>query len=526
MIFRTAATSAAIAIGLAVVGAVAGPQWDPEPVGEHLRPTTSDTQIGDAPQGVAPVGTYEVREEPVTVHLDGVEVDGLLRMPEGAPEDVPGLVFVHGAGTGKASHAFTEAATSLASAGIATLVPDKRLDTYSTRHRDYIAMAADYLRSVDLLRDTPGVDPARVGVYSESEGTWVSPVMAVEDRRIAFQVLVSAPVVPPRQQAAYAVGNYLQNTDVPESVFRAIPRAVGMKLPGGGFEYADFDVRPWLERQESPILVVYGTNDASMPLEQGARQVIADTATGPDPGVTVRFYEGANHGMRVDGGLHENFARDVSTWIFGLPGTAHAQPRVAGAAPNQVYLAASVPQPQWYGNGDIVLGAVIGAAGLFVLGGVVLGSMAVARRVGSRRRPAPTARLIPGLAGPTATLATGAALTTAGLVLYLVAVARLALDYEKDALVVQGGWVGVRLLGLVTVVAAAVLLERVRDADGRVAGRPVVAAPGVTEPGPDTRPAARGVGVVAVSAAFWAIVGGSVALLVTLAYWGVYQLGI
>ena len=55
--------------------------------------------------------------------------------------------------------------------------------------------------------------------------------MTAEDPGLAFSVLVSAPVVPPRQQAAFAVDSYLRNTDVPQAVFRAIPRAVGLRVP-------------------------------------------------------------------------------------------------------------------------------------------------------------------------------------------------------------------------------------------------------------------------------------------------------
>jgi hypothetical protein len=85
-------------------------------------------------------------------------------------------------------------------------------------------------------------------------------------------------------------------------------------------------------------------------------------------------------------------------------------------------------------------------------------------------------------------------------------VARLALDYERDGWVVHGGWLGVRLLGLAAVVTGAVLLRRIRDVraerDQRVA---------------------RG---VAAGVALWSLSTGALILLVTLAYWGVYQLGI
>lgn len=101
----------------------------------------------------------------MTIRLDGATVGGILREPVDAGDDLPGVVFVHGAGTGLATEAFVDVAADLASAGVVTLVPDKRLDTYTTRHRDYEAMARDYERSVDLLRTRPGVDPDQVGLY-------------------------------------------------------------------------------------------------------------------------------------------------------------------------------------------------------------------------------------------------------------------------------------------------------------------------------------------------------------------------
>jgi dienelactone hydrolase len=526
VIFRTVATSAAVLVALALTGAVAGPVWEPAPVTSHLRLGSTSTAIGGALSGGGEPGDHEVRESEVTIPLaDGREVGGLLREPvDAGSEDRPGIVFVHGAGTGKAVDAFTLAATALASAGITTLVPDKRLDNYSTRHRDYEAMARDYAHSVSYLREVPGVDPDEIGLYAESEGAWVSPVMMVDDPRLAFQILVSAPVVPPRQQAAYAVDNYLRNTDVPAGVFRAIPRAVGMKLPGGGFEYADFEVRPWLEQQDDPILAVYGTNDASMPLEQGTQELL-DTAGD----VTVRFYDHANHGINVETPdglvLHPDFATDVADWVLGLPATASAQPQLAGAQPRQDYLAAPVPQPQWYGDGDWLVGVVITAAGLLLVGPLLVGGTALAGRLARRRSGHAGTHLALGLRAPLAGLAIGAVVTTVGLAVYLAAVARLALDYEKNALVVQGGWIGVRLLGIATVVAAALLINRLRDLRGRVV-RPAGAGTGTGTAQRITVAEKAGAAGVVVRVGFWATVLGATALLVTLAYWGAYQLGI
>ncbi len=512
--YRVLASTALGVVVLAGLGAVMGPQWDPVPLTDPLTVQTSSTAVGDAP----PARTYDVETSVVEVQLDGATVQAQVSVPVGLDEPAPGVVFVHGAGTGRFEVAFVEQARALAASGVVAMVPDKRLDTYTTRHRDYVQMAADYRASVDVLRARDDVDADRVGIYAESEGGWIAPVMAAEDPDLGFVVLVSSPVVPPREQAAFAVDSYLRNTGVPHGVFRAIPRAVGMSLPGGGFEYADFDVTPYQRRMTQPVLVVYGTGDASMPTVQGAEQIIRDTAIGGNGDVTVRYYEGANHGIRVGGDVSAQFLADLSGWVRGLPGTAASQPRIAGAQPVQTYVATPVPEPWWLRDGDVVLGTVAAAAGLILLAPLLVGGARGAEAVTTRLRrtgdvepaapdgpgPAP-ARFGPGVAARLAALGAGVLLTVVALVVYLVSIARLALDYERNDWVVQGGWLGVRILGIAVVVAGVLLARRVHRL--RVVHVPV----------------ARG---VLRTAAGWAVVAGSGVLLVVLAYWGVFQLGI
>ena len=505
---RTAATAAVGAVALAVLGAVMGPSWDPDPVLETPVVESASTEVVVDEQAGAgsgagmgaddPVGTYEVRQDVVEVELDGAVVRARITEPVGAEGDRPAVVFVHGAGTGRFERAFRTQAHDLATAGIVTMVPDKRLDTYTTLQRDYLGMARDYARSVDLLQERDGVDPDRVGVYGESEGCWIVPVMTAEDRSLGFAVLVSAPVVPPRQQAAFAADSYLRNTDVPDAVFRAIPRAVGLGFPGGAFTYADFDVAPYQQRTTQPVFMAYGTLDTSMPLVQGPEQVRTDLAAAGNDALTVRYYEGADHGIRIDGTVSADFVRDLADWIGGLPATATSDPDVAGAQPVQTFRADPLPTPRWFGTVDAVLATLVTAAAAIVVGTVAL----VVARVG-RRRGWGLAR---GLTEPLVGLVLTSVLTLGALVSYLVSVARLALDYERNTWVVHGGWLGVRLLGLAAVVAGAVLVRRIRDVRAEREERVL-------------RGAAAGV-------ALGALGTGSVVLLVTLAYWGVYQLGI
>jgi dienelactone hydrolase len=504
--YGVVASTALGIVVLAMIGAVLGPAWDPAPMTDPLVPTSSSTAITGAPA----LGAYDVRQRVVDVPLDGTTVQAQISEPVGASGPLPAVVFVHGAGTGKFSRAFVAQARAFASHGIVTVVPDKRLDTYTTSHRDYVAMAADYERSVELARTLPGVDPDRVGVYAESEGAWIAPVMAAEDQRLAFVVLVSAPVVPPREQAAFAVDSYLRNTGVPRGVFRAIPRAVGA-LPGGGFEYADFDVTPYQRRMHQPVLVVYGTGDSSMPLVQGAEQLLRDTAVAGGAGTTVRYYEGANHGIRVGGEVLPEFLRDVSGWVLGLPGTAGAEPVIAGAQPHQTYLAQPVPMPRWLSDGVVMILGILIASGLVVVAGLAVPAGRLVERVRRRGTSGPAAssppvrRFARGTALGLAGLGAGSILTVVALAWYLVSIGRLALDYQRNDLVVTGGWLFVRALGIAVVVVGVLLVQRVRSVhlDGGVV------APGVLR-----------------SVVMWTVVACSCVLLVVLAYWGVYQLGI
>jgi len=206
------------------------------------------------------------------------------------------------------------------------------------------------------------------------------------------------------------------------------------------------------------------------------------------------------------------FLRDLSGWVLGLPATADTAPRIAGAQPVQTYVAAPVPEPRWFGDGDVVLALAITSVALIVLGPLaVLVARSVEEatdRVRRRRGAAVTVagpRFARGVLPRLILLGAGAILTVLGLVWYIVAVARLALDYQRNDLVVQGGWVVVRVLGIAVVVVGILLLRRCR----RISLAGGVPAPGIVR-----------------TSVLWAGVIGSVVLLVILAYWGVFQLGI
>ncbi|MCM3659621.1 prolyl oligopeptidase family serine peptidase [Georgenia satyanarayanai] len=437
--WRVAVTVVAVLL-FGLIGTVAGPGWHPQPLDQTLVVQTPDVAIG-GDVATDPLGTYETRTETFTVELDGATVRATVHEPVGAPGLRPGLVFMHGAGTATHDN-FWQISEALASAGVVAMVPDKRMDTYSARYRDYPAMAEDYMHSFRELAARPGVDPDRVGFYAESEGAFVAPVAAAEHPEVAHLVLVSAPVVPAREQFALATDTYLRNLGAPEQLLRAVPRLLGSEIPGGGFVYADFDVSPYQQRTDQPVLMVYGTQDVSMPVVQAPAKVVADLARTGNDGYTVRYFEGANHGIRIDGELAPGFPEVLARWVQGLPETADAQPRIAGGQPDQRFRAEPVDSPRWYASGDMIVLTLVGPLVLLALGPVLWLLTRLVRRP-SEPLPSPLART-------TAALAMGVLAVWTLFVSYLLVVADLALNYETNDFAVQGGWLGVQAVAIGT----------------------------------------------------------------------------
>ncbi|SDM73630.1 alpha/beta hydrolase family protein [Actinomyces ruminicola] len=496
---------------LSLVGTLAGPRWNPQPVTDSLTPVTADTTIGGT-VATAAVGTYEFETTTITItQADGEEVPALLRRPIGVEGDTPGVVFMHGAGT-HGIWGFTEQGEALASAGVTTLVPSKPMEDYSTTERNYLTMAADYQRSLDYLIALDGVDSEAVGIYGESEGAIPGVVLTAEDDRVAFLILASAPVVRLREQAALAVDTYMRNVGVPEAMLTLIPRVLGSaRIPGGGFEYADFDSVAYLETISVPILMLYGTADASMPLVQGPTTVWSALQTGGNDQFTVRYYDGANHGLKLgittDGSLAPGVTRDLSRWVAGLPETADAEPHVAGATPTQAYWAQTPDPTRWYASGDLMLATLIIGFGLMVLSGLVwlLGQGPRLRGRRGLHLPDPIGRWSVSLC-----LSVTAAWVL--YVVYILGVASLATSYRTNHLFSYGGWVVVQLVAFVAVVILVKLAYRARlmRAAAHAANR------GHGEKGRWLTIPAAGV--------LTAVLIGATVLLVAIAYWGLFPM--
>jgi dienelactone hydrolase len=382
-----------------------------------------------------------------------------------APGRFPAIVFAHGAGTGNHT-AFAEHSQVLARAGIVCLVPDKHLAQYTALHRNYEAMAGQYRDLAAWARTKEWVDAARVGYWGESEGAWIVPMSVAMEATPGFLVLVSAPVVTPRQHGLFSACAYLQNTGAPSGVFHAVPRFTGSPMPGGRVDYADFAVEPYLREVTCPVLMVYGTDDHSVPSIQGPVTVIEELAAVGNRQVTVRYYP-ANHGLRAgeDQRVNTSFLDDVGAWVRGLPATANPAPgtQVAGRQPHQPFWVTAAPPVNWFGR--ISVQGWIGAASAAAVG--LSPVVRLARRAWGR----PDRPLRAELRWPFAVFTGGSVVTVLSFAAYLARVIHLAVNYRREPLSVVWGYRAVQAAAAGSVAGGTLLALRTWDL--AAAGQPL-----------------------------------------------------
>jgi hypothetical protein len=358
------------------------------------------------------------------------------------------------------------------------------------------------LAGVDALQQRSDVDAEQVGLFAESEGTWVAPVAAVEDPGIAFLVMVSAPIVAPAQQATYATLMALEGLDVPEPVKRAVAKGIGtaLSLPNL-LEYATFDVLPWLKRADQPILMIYGTEDPALPIVEGAH-LVRSSAAGE---VTVRYFAGAQHGIRigdVTGPFAPGYLDTLATWIADRD--AMDLPSISGGQPEQTLSAEAAPRPRWYATAYAHIVVLALATAGYLAGPVVSTVRRVRRGRGAAPVSRPLRRRLRWMRG------LGMA-SLGGLVAYFIGLSHLALNHLTNPLLTYGLWA---LVWLVTAGAVMALVSLWYDDSWRRPNDYQLAEAGV---GTMTRRLTR-VETIALTGA----VMGTILLLLIVTYWGVF----
>jgi hypothetical protein len=531
---KTIITAVLLAVLLSVLGTLLFPEWNPTAITNHIIPAASSTEVKAKGFSPTPQGTYKVKETVVKVELDGMVANTQILEPEvgggsavvpnpvpnpvptveanpdpaseqepeqesySANKKFPAVLFIQGAGTWRYQDAFQDLAPILASSGVVTMIMDKRISVYTPNHRDYYQVERDYEKALAMLMLRNDVDPSLIGIYAESEGAWISPMLLTKEKRLAFSIMISPPVVTPRRAAIGALDNYLKNTEVPKGVFNLIPRITSLDFSAFDFSYVDFDVTHYLDQVKQPTFIAYGTNDESTPIEQGANMLLGDETNISGGDISIRYYKGADHGIRYkEAGKHplvEEFPTDLADWIqieanaklavlqnadstadaagtndaeaneagtneantdlqtesFASKGVDWLTPKIAGAEPHQENIIPPAASPK-------IIKSALSLVILLTLGILLMLISFVVYFVRKNKTKVSKPKVLRDMVLASA----GTILCVCGFLFYALNIAKLATGYAQNVLISQVSWYALRVFALLILIPLASLIVKV-----------------------------------------------------------------
>ena len=302
------------------------------------------------PEGPFPYTSTEI----TALHPEGHILAGTLTVPEGEGPFAC-AVLISGSGMQDRDESlmghkpFLVIADYLTRNGIAVLRFDDRgvggsvvedMDTLEdVTSEDFVT---DVTVMVGAARWQPKIDPLRVGVIGHSEGGLIGPLVAVDDDKLAFVVMLAGPGVPGYELMPVQSTMLLQADDVDQELIDGIVNAsmniyemyqgevdeielrsqmmelVDLQLITQGIKVTDekfneilddsleqfgtpwfqwflyYDPAPTLAAVECPVLAMNGTLDTQVSSTQNL-PVIEETITNAGGDVTIIELEGLNH---------------------------------------------------------------------------------------------------------------------------------------------------------------------------------------------------------------------------------------
>jgi pimeloyl-ACP methyl ester carboxylesterase len=345
----------------------------------QLRPPAPTAP--ERPQTPRPPFPYSALEV-VVPGPGGARLAGTLTIPAGAGP-FPAVLLINGSGpndrdeTIRGHKPFLILADALTRRGVMVLRLDKRGIGASTGGSPDLTTAdyaADARSALAWLRRRPEAKADRVGLLGHSEGAEIAPMLAADDPRVAFLVLLAAPAVPgdqlllaqsralleaqgapadrieavaranrdiyaiaksdlPDDQAFEQVADRLQQAGAPQDAVAAMAR---QGLSPWVRWFLRHDPRPALAKVRCPVLALNGGKDLQAPPAQNLPQLRA--ALKADPQATITELPGLNHlfqtaqtgSPREYGQIQESFAPAaldlIVDWVARTTGASTPPP--------------------------------------------------------------------------------------------------------------------------------------------------------------------------------------------------------
>lgn len=302
---------------------------DNTPTGQTFATLSPNTEVTfDTREQLPKQGAYKVHEwhqaidakQPSTGDVQRININ--FREPEGAGDNLPAVMFFHGAGYGTCDNSFGDIATAMSSAGFVTAVIDKPVWNTNDTTRDYEGSAVIYEQVINMMRGFRNVNPKGVGLYATSEGAWIASYVVQRDEQVAFQVLLSPMVFSARHALAFLAVQDFALVGANEGYQSIVRRVFSLDLPALGLTNADLNTSvPAAYR--IPTLVAYGAKDVMTAQVQGFKDILEQAHKAGNYNVTLRSYPIANHVLRLGDEAMENtpfaddYMRDTVSWVAG-----------------------------------------------------------------------------------------------------------------------------------------------------------------------------------------------------------------
>ena len=272
-----------------------------------------------------------------TLHRpDGEARATVLMVPGSGPSDRDNDVY------------FPTIRAGLLERGIAAASFDKRGVGESTgdwRDTGPAEQSADVAAQLASLRETPGVDPARLGLFGHSQGGWVVLEVAAADPSVAFVITNSGPGVTMADQERFATEAHMTAAGAPaEAVAGALATQdalIALVRDGADFEtvqtaagedghgpgdaaelelvrrWLDHDPRPALEQLTCPVLAIFGEMDLVTPVEESIA-VFRAARTGRSGDLDLETLAGGDHRLQIGEPptLHPDYHQTLGDWII------------------------------------------------------------------------------------------------------------------------------------------------------------------------------------------------------------------
>lgn len=318
--------------------------------------------VAAGPAAAQPDSTWQVTEVEFEAP-DGVPLAGLVYVPEGGGP-FPGAVLIQGSGSSDRTNVWARTfAETLARAGVATLLPDKRGSGASGG--DWMAasfevLARDALAGVERLRAHPAVADDRVGLIGLSQGGLVAPLAATLGE-VAWVVDVSGAAVTLAEQISHEMENTADRAGLSPEGVAAVLEIQGLaeryvrtgdwdsyaaaleaaadqpwaEIAAGFPDTPDAPIWDWIRLNASydpiphwksvdvPVLVVYGGEDEedNVPVEESVKRLKRAFSESRDGDRTIRIFLDAGHALWATDAtqeslkLHPELVALLESWI-------------------------------------------------------------------------------------------------------------------------------------------------------------------------------------------------------------------